>query len=714
MNLRSILVVIALIAGGAIFGAYQQPRTLLDGDDKEKEKLIIQATMRLIGGYHFSPKAIDDEFSKQVFDTYLDLLYGAKRFLTIEQYDLLDDYQFEIDDALTEPDLEFFDLSYELIRQGQQKVRDLYPGILDQPFDFSIDENIELDGEKLSYARDDEELRARWYDFLKYETLIRLAEKMDENEKADDAEGGKKSMAELEEEARTEVRDMMDDWFDRYDEARRSDHFELYLNSVTNTFDPHTDYFNPKRKDDFDITMSGRLEGIGARLQRDGSYTKITSIVPGGPAWKQGDLEVDDIIYSVKQDGEEPVDINGMHLDDVVSMIRGAKGTYVTLNVRKVTGDMMQIRIKRDEVILDEGLVRSVILENPGKVNKIGYIQLPRFYADFENPDGRSCAEDVKHELEKISDKNVDGIILDLRNNSGGSLNDVVEMSVLFIKEGPIVQVKSRKDEPYVFRDKDPDVRYAGPLIVMVNEYSASASEILAAALQDYGRAVVVGSKSTFGKGTVQRFYDLDRLIRNGDEFKPLGEVKLTMQKFYRINGGSTQLKGVTPDIILPDRYMYVDVGEKKLEYPMPWTVIDAVEYSQDVSDLSQLSKIVAKSKARVKASPVFEKVEENASRIRDLRDESDYPLHLEKYISLQKEQEEEASRYKDIFPEIEGLSISNLPEDMEAINLDSSRIARNDEWIKAIGKDAYIEECISIMKDMIYAGVAVVEPKRP
>ena len=713
MTLRSILIISALVMGGAIFGAYQ-PNTYGGGDDKEREKKIIEYTLRLIEARHFNPKAMDDAFSRMAFKTYIDRLDGAKRFLTIEQYDLLDDYEEQIDDALRRPNLEFFDLSYELIQNAQEKVRTMYPDILSRPFDFTIEEDIELDGENLEFAKDDAELRERWEHYLKYETLTRLADKLDEQEKEEDPEGGKKSLTELEQEARTDVAEMMDDWFKRFDEARRSDHFELYLNSITNTFDPHTDYFNPKRKDDFDITMSGRLEGIGARLQRDGSYTKVVSIVPGGPAWKQGDLEVEDVIYAVKQDGEEPVDINGMHIDDVVSMIRGDKETFVTLTVKKVSGEMMDIRIQRDEVILDEGLVRSVILKSPGKVDKVGYIQLPRFYADFENPDGRSCAEDVSLELEKLKDKNVDGIILDLRNNSGGSLNDVVEMSGLFIKSGPIVQVKSRDDEPYVFRDKDPEVRYSGPLIIMVNKYSASASEIIAAALQDYGRAVIVGSTSTFGKGTVQRFYDLDRISRADSEFEPLGDVKLTMQKFYRIDGGSTQLKGVTPDIILPDRYQYVDIGEKKLDYPMSWTKIAPVTYSQDVSDLSQLNSIVKKSGTRVSESPVFAKVEENAKRIERNRDHSVYSLQLDSYRSNEKARREEAKEFKNMFPKIENLMVENLPEDLESINLDSTRIGRNEEWIKGIRKDAYIDECISIMQDMIYAGVALVDPKRP
>jgi carboxyl-terminal processing protease len=711
MMMRVSIAILAIVFGGVFMGA-NIPVTQTGDGDGDKEKLIILYVMKLIQGYHFQPADVDDAFSRQVFKTYMKRLDGGKRFLTMGEYDLMDDYEEEIDDAIRDPDLEFFELSYELINEGVKKVKGMYPEILSRPFDFTIEENIELDGDKLEYAKDDAELRQRWKVYLKYETLTRLATKIDEQETEEDSEGGAKSVAELEVEARNDVEKMMNDWFQRLEEVRRSDRFETYLNSVTSTFDPHTSYFNPKRKDDFDIVMSQRLEGIGARLQRSGSYTKVTSIVPGGPAWKQGDLQVDDIIHAVSQEDEEPVDINGMHIDDVVGMIRGDKGTNVTLTVKKVDGDMLDITINRDEVLLDQGLVQSVLVEKPGEIGKLGYIKLPRFYADFENPDGRSCAEDVALEIEKLKKQNVEGILLDLRNNGGGSLADVVEMSGLFIKEGPIVQVKSRDKDPYVHRDKDKEVRYSGPLIVMVNEYSASASEILAAAMQDYDRAIIVGSKSTFGKGTVQRFYDLDRLTRGAAEFKPLGQLKMTMQKFYRIDGGSTQLRGVVPDIILPDSYSKIDIGEKEQEHPMPWTEVSKVDYTQDVVDLSSIGEIEKKSQGRVEASPIFQKIEGNADRVKRIRETSEYSLHLEDYQSAEKARDEETKQYRNMFEEIDGLVISNLPEDMEHIQLDSSRISRNEAWIQSIKKDVYIEECMAIMKDMITAGVVVVAGK--
>lgn len=680
------------------FAAFKSP------ENDDKEKLILRAVLTLMQDYHFINPPLDDEFSQKLFDIYMDRLDGMKRFLIVDDLDLLDDYQDSLDDFIKNDDLRFFELSYKLINKSIDKTRKWYPELLSQPFDFTIKDSIETDGEKRSYARNDDELKEFWRAYLKYETLTRLSDKMQDEEDATEVpEGGKKSVAELEAEARKDVVEVFDKWYERMDKVRRSDRFEMYVNSITNVYDPHSDYFNPKEKEDFDINMSGRLEGIGARLQMDDDFTKVVAIIPGGPAWKQKELEVDDKIFKVQQETEtEPVDVTGWLVDEVVTLIRGPKGTKVTLTVRKADGSVKEITILRDEVILDEGFAKSAILELDGEVGNIGYITLPKFYADFENPNGRSCAEDVEMEVKKLKQANVKGIILDLRNNSGGSLNDVVQMSGLFIEDGPIVQVKGRQTAPYVLKDKDDKVVYSGPLIVMVNTQSASASEILAAAMQDYGRAIIVGSKSTFGKGTVQRFFDLDKLPNLNNEFKPLGDAKITLQKFYRVNGGSTQLKGVIPDINLPDNQQFIDSGEKEMEYPMEWSEIAPVQYSQDIVDLHNIDAVKINSEARVKASAQFSKVLSNAMRIKDIREESVVPLQLDDYRALYMAREEESKEFKKSFGKIEYLKTQNLAVDLQTIQVDSSKIGRNEAWMESMGKDIYLEETLLIMKDLM------------
>ncbi len=673
-------------------------------DNGEKEKVILRFVYEILQRNHFKQISLDDEFSHRFYDTYLDRLDGMKRFLTIGDLDLMDDYRDSLDDAIRTDDLHFFDISYDRINKSIEKTRQWYPEILSQPFDFTRPDSIETDGAKRHFAKDDAELRQFWYDYLKYETLTRLAEKIkDQEEATEEPEGGKKSIAELEADARQDVREVFDDWYKRMDKVRRADRFEMYVNSMTSVFDPHSDYFNPKEKEDFNINMSGRLEGIGARLQMDGDYTKVVMIIPGGPAWKQKELEVDDKIFKVMQETQtEPVDVTGWLVDDVVGLIRGPKGTKVTLWVKKSDGSIKEITIVRDEVILDEGFAKSAILELEGEVGNVGYIQLPKFYADFENPDGRSCAEDVAIEVKKLKDAGVKGIILDLRNNSGGSLNDVVQMSGLFIEDGPIVQVKGREAQARPLVDKDAGVLYTGPLIVMVNSQSASASEILAAAMQDYGRAVIVGSTSTFGKGTVQRFLDLDQVVTGHDDMKPLGEVKVTLQKFYRVNGGSTQLKGVIPDINLPDNQQYIATGERELDYPMEWTEINPIPYGQDVYRINNMDSLRKKSENRIKASPQFSKVIANALRIKEYRDQTMVPLQLDEYRAEEIAREEESKAFKKAFGKINGLTPQNLAMDLPAIESDSSRIGRNQAWFDSMEKDIYLEETLHIMKDLM------------
>ena len=696
---------------------------------EEKDDLLLQTLLGGIKQLHYSPNKVDDSFSKEVFDLYMERLDNGKRWLTASEVSTLSAYQMEIDDAILDPDYEFFEKSIELKKAGLARAKSYYQEILKTPFDFTKAEDVELDGDKKGFAANENELKEYWRKSLKYDVMTRLATKLDEQEKARNQELDKmdkdgepkseddlkkemverdkilgKSTKELEQEVREKTVERYDDWFERLNQERRSDYMSNYLNAITNVFDPHTSYYLPKDKENFDINMSGTLEGIGARLQTGDEYTKVVSIIPGGPAWKGKELEVEDLIMKVTQGDnstEEPLDVTGLRIDDVVAKIRGKKGTEVILTVKRVDGSVKDISIVRDVVILDEGYAKSATLNHSEIIDNIGYIKLPRFYADFSRRGGKSCAVDVGKEIEKLNATNVNGIILDLRNNGGGSLRDVVDMTGFFIEEGPIVQVKARNRKPEVLTDDDANVQYDGPLIVMVNEFSASASEILAAALQDYGRAVIVGSNNTFGKGTVQRFFDLDSAIKGNDDLKPLGEVKMTIQKFYRINGGSTQLKGVTPDIILPDNFTYIKTGEQDNEHALEWTEIPAVDYAQNTYKLDNLSALKSKSQKRVANNEAFIKVNENAKRLKDQREDTNSPLSIADYRKKMKSLDEEAKKYDDIFEAIEGLNVENLKVDLADINVDESKKVRNEDWLKSIKKDAYIEEALHIMKDM-------------
>jgi len=696
MKLRSSIFVLILL--GAIFlGAYYP-----SVDSKEKEGVIFDTLLTILDRVHFSPKTIDDDFSEKAFETFLKYIDYGKRFLTQEDIDALQQYELLIDDQAMARDLSFFNASMEKLDLGFVKAKAFYKEVIEEDLPEDASAMIELDSEKKEWAQNDEQLKDFWRTSITYDYISDVYEiEEDQKELAEDETA--LTTEEIRTKAKDKVQERWDKWFVRMEKLRRSDRFESYLNTFTHLYDPHTDYYNPKEKQDFDINMGGKLEGIGARLSTEGDYIKVVDIIPGGPAWKGKKLEVDDKIMEVTQDGEDPVNVVGWRTDDAVQLIRGKKGTIVHLKVKKKDNTTPTITIERDEVIIDASFARSVIMDIPDAVENVGYIKLPKFYSSFERKGGNSCAEDIKLELEKLTAQNVNGIILDLRNNGGGSLNDVVKMSGLFIEDGPIVQVKPREKKPYVYQDTDSSVQWDGPLIVMVNSYSASASEILAAALQDYNRAVIVGSNSTFGKGTVQRFFNLDKAISGARDMKPLGEIKLTMQKFYRINGGSTQLKGVVPDIIFPDRFSFVDVGEKDYDYAMEWSEIAPVVYDQDVYQLSNIESLKAKSEARIASNDQFSLITESAKNIMEDKDDSQYPLSLKAFSSLMAEREFESEKYKDLMSDtLKTLVIENLDVDLEYINSDESRVGRNEDWIGGLYKDIYVEETLLIMRDMI------------
>jgi carboxyl-terminal processing protease len=696
MIFRSSLVITALLGLFFIKNFDQKPPV------NDKEALILQGIMETTKYVHLTPKTIDNSFSAFVYKTYLDRIDFQKRFLTQQDIDKLKVFEQQIDEQTNNRTFEFFNASLPMLDAGVLKGKKFFSEFIDQPMNFSKGDVIETDADKRTYAKNDNELKAQWKNIIQFEVMSKWFQLIKDQEGKENKEGNK-TEEELKEDAVKDVKKRFTDWFDRIAKLRRSDRLEVYFGTITNYYDPHTDYFSPKDKQDFDINMGGKLEGIGARLTTEGDYTKVFSIVVGGPAWKTKKLDDNDVILKVTQKGKEPVDIAGMRVDDVVQMVRGKKGTTVILTVRKKDNSVVDVSIERDEVQLEDNKAKSVLLNIPGKIQNIGYINLPSFYSSFETEGGNSCAADVAEEIKKLKAQQVNGIILDLRNNGGGSLNDVVDMSGLFIEQGPIVQVKGKESKPFLHVDKDKSVLYTGPLVIMVNQFSASASEIIAAAMQDYNRAIIVGSNSTFGKGTVQRFYDLDRGISGYDEFKPLGAVKMTTQKFYRINGGSTQLKGVVPDIILPDTYHYIKTGEKDYDNPLEWTEISSVPFSQNVVLIENKQKLIENSKGRVAESKDFQMVLESALQIKQNRDQTKYPLKINDYRSMINRKNEESKKFDNLFKnEIAGLDIKNLVVDMAKINRDESNIAKNQEFIKGLKKDIYIEETLFIIRDLI------------
>lgn len=681
-------------------------------NNKEKESVLMQNVLQILNRYHYQPQNINDAFSKKVFDIYLENIDGARRYLTQEDINQLDQYASKLDDQVKAGSFEFFDLSLKLFEAGVDKAERYYQKFIDEPINFSTEENIEFDPEKRGYAKNDVELEEYWRKYIKYQVMIRLEDKIEQQKKLQDKKETDqenketpkiKTEEELEREAREQVKEIFGRLFNIEDKKKRSNRLDLYINALAEVYDPHTQYFSPIEKEEFDIRLSGQYEGIGARLTQEGDYTKVTEIIPGGPAWKGKELEKNDLILKVAQGEEEPKDIYGLSTTEVVQFIRGKKGTEVKLTVRRVDGSEEIISLIRDVIVLEESFAKSLILDGTVEGEKIGYISLPSFYANFRDRNkGRFCSNDVAVEIAKLKQDKVDGIILDLRNNGGGSLEEVVQMSGFFIEEGPIVQANYRGKSPKIHRDSDESVLWDGPLVVMVNNFSASASEILAAALQDYDRAVIVGSNSTYGKGTVQMFLDLDRTVHGWEDFKPFGQVKITMQKYYRINGGSVQLRGVTPDIIFPNNFYYIKTGEKEQESAMEWTEIDPLKFKQDVFVVDNKEEIVKNSLERIKNNEAFQKVLENAKRLKEQRDETQYTLDLEAYSEYEANLEKESKAYGDLFNKKVNTGLTNPSKDNVEINADETKKARNEDWFKSVETDIYLNESINVIHDLI------------
>jgi len=682
-----------ILLSGFVFGIS------LKKENPNKDKLLLEIISYVLDRGHFDPKDINDVFSENAYMSYLENIDGQHRFFLKSDINSFNFYRHLIDDEIKNTQVEFFNLSFEKLMERMSQVEGFYKSLLETPFDFSIKDEINLDFKKASYANNLTELRSIWRKRLKLNALERFTSKKDEEvQKLEiDVSYVMKTDNELEVKAREIISENMDAFFERYNDLNRKDWFSIYINSIVLQFDPHTSYLAPNDKDRFDASMSGEFEGIGARLQKRNQEVKIVEVISGGPVWRDELLEIGDIILKVAQPNKEAVDISGMRLDDSIKLIKGPKGTQVILTIKRVDGSIEDVKVTRDVVILEETYARSSLITNDKE--SFGLIELPKFYVNFQDYNQRNAATDVKKELEQLKQKNVKGIILDLRNNGGGSLKTVVEMAGYFIKEGPVVQVKSTGGKKEVLKDIDPRIVWDGPLVILVNEFSASASEIIAAALQDYKRAIILGSKQTFGKGTVQNVFDLNRMITGGT-YGDLGALKVTTDKFYRINGRSTQLEGVKSDVVFPNRYAYVEMGEKDQDNPLAWDSISPALY-KTFEGLNNYEYSLSRSKQRVKDNPILTLIDEQALWIKKQQENYTYSLDFTSYKATRESNKTYSERFKKLGDYESSLEFQWLPEAGLQAEVNDDLIIKRKRWQKSLKKDIYISEAIEILKDL-------------
>jgi len=697
MKSRKGLVLLAAVLFGGLFFAFRYTGGGTDTVLSQRQRLL-SAVGSLLETQHYSPKNINNDFSKKLFRKFLDELDGDKSFFMQSDINALQKYELTLDDEIKGADIRFAPAVGVIYEKRLTEVTALYKDILAQPFDFTKEENAILDGSKQSYAANEAEQKDRWRKLLKYYTLERYADLVEQREQ----NKGKKDFqvktdTELEAEARTVVLKAMNKRFDRIkNTVKEEQRFNTFINSVTSLMDPHTDYFAPVEKRSFDEQMSGRFYGIGAQLTEDDFGVKIASVQPGGAAWKSGELAVNDVVLKVAQGAAEPVDVAGFATEDVVKLIRGNKGTEVRLTVKKSDGTIKVIAMQRDEIVLDETFARSAVVEEGGK--KIGYIWLPEFYADYERENGNRCAKDVAKEIVKLKKENIQGLVMDLRNNGGGSLYEVIQMVGLFINQGPVVQVRDRDGKANVYGDQRPGTLYDGPLAVLVNELSASASEIFAGAIQDYRRGVVIGSTSTYGKGTVQKTVPFGNIVDMNSGRTDMGAVKLTFQMFYRINGGSTQLKGIEPDIVLPDSYEYLKIREKDVPNALPWDQINKATYLTWHKDYGH-DLVIQTENERVKKNASLNLLRDNLVWLSKLNDKP-ASLNINKYRDLQKRIRSTVNQNTTLLRLSQEMNVAPTEVDKDKFfnNPDKNKGERYQAWLRSLKTDMHIGETIKVL----------------
>ena len=666
--------------------------------DPEKDKVLIFVLKNILTRGHFVEKDLNDDFSEKVYQEFINGLDPNKRYFTQEDLKEFSQYKYEIDNQLKNNDLTFYNLVYGRFLTKVKNAKSYYDALLKSPFNYKKNETINMDLEKVPFAVNNNELIDYWRKQLKLNVLSRVQEQQDlQKDKLEkDPTFKTKTFKALEIEARKEVLKNMNDLYLRIEELEHEDWFSTFLNSVVGAFDPHTTYMAPRIKERFDQDMSGKLEGIGARLFKKGIYTEVSELVSGGPAWKQGELEAGDTILEVAQGLEEPLDIVGMRLDDAIKFIKGKKGTEVRLTVKKkMDGSTKIISIIRDVVELEETFVKSSIVEKDGRT--FGVIDLPKFYIDFDEENFRNSTTDMTQEIERLKKQNIEGLVIDLRNNGGGSLQTAIEISGLFINKGPIVQVKYRGANAEIKKDTDAKIQWDGPLVVLVNELSASASEIFAAAMQDYKRAIIIGGKQTYGKGTVQSVLDLNRYHNLKED---IGALKMTIQKFYRINGGSTQLEGVHSDIMLPSRYSYLEIGERDLSNALKFDKVNPASYKL-WNNYANFNEVINNSKKRVGSNKYFKLIDANAKWLKSTQDDSLIYLNLEDYKKDLEDHKNQSLQFEDLKNFTTNLTYTSPIYEQALLSSDADLTEKREMWHKNLKKDIYIEEAINVLSEL-------------
>lgn len=680
-------------------------------NDDEKMQMIMINVKNALSYLHYSPKPINDAYSREVYDNYFESIDPAKRYFLQSDMEEFAKHKNQLDDYLNNGDLIFYKQTIDRLYQRVDEIDQMTQDILSKPIDLNEDDELILESKLKKSPANKQELYNEWKRYIKYNILQEIetmtSKEEAQKEKRDSVIAHKLkdtinvktlTLEEKKIKATEEIKDLMAHTFKRFKKRKKMDWFSVYMNAYTEIFDPHTNYFSPKDKEDFDSNFAGKVIGIGAQIQEKKGYLYMGPLVIGAPAWKSKQITEGDKILKVKsKPNTEATNVVGMLVDEAVRLIRGEKGTEVVLTLQKKDGSIKEVKLIREEVSIEDTFAKSIIV-NSSKGEKYGYIYLPSFNADFEDPSGRNASDDVKTEILKLKAQNIKGIILDVRNNGGGSLSEVVDIMGLFMKNGPVVQVKDGNGKINVLNNKTNTPIWEGPLVIMQNELSASASEILAGAVKDYKRGVVIGSPHSYGKGTVQTFVELNRFLRSSDDF---GSLKLTIQKFYRINGKSTQLKGVDADLMMNDFFSYSEIGEKYKDNALPWDQIPSANF--EPMNLFDLTKITSNSASRLAQNNTYQLLQESAQWREKLDKEEKITLNLTKFQELMKTRKEQIKKFKSLSKYDNQLKFTLHKDEEIRTKKDEVFAKKSESWIKNLKRDFYLQETINIMSELAH-----------
>lgn len=678
-------------------------------NDDEKMQTIMVSVKNTLSYLHYSPKPINDAYSKDVYKKYFEMVDAGKRYFLQSDMNEFAKHETKLDDYLNQGNLAFYKLTVDRLYQRVDEVDKMTKDIFSKPINLDEEETIILEPKVRKVPVTKQDQYNEWKRFIKYNILQEM-ESLNAKEEAQKAKKDSVIKNKLQdtiklniltldqkrEKATGEVKDLLSETFTRFKKRKKMDWFTVYMNSYTEIFDPHTNYFSPRDKEDFDVNFTGKVIGIGAIIQENKGNLYLGALTVGAPAWKSKQLSEGDKILKVKsKPNQEAVNVVGMLSDEAVRLIRGEEGTPVTLTVEKKDKTIKEVTMIREEVAMEDTYAKSIIINAPN-AKKYGFINLPSFNAEFEKTNGRNASDDIKNELIKLKGQKVDGVILDLRNNGGGSLTEVGDIMGLFMNAGPYVQVKDSGGKTQTLKNKTNNPVWTGPLVIMQNELSASASEILAGAMQDYGRAVVIGSPQSFGKGTVQTFVDLNRFLSTSDDF---GSLKLTIQKFYRITGESTQRKGIVSDLEMKDYFTYSEIGERYDDFALAWDKIQPVSFQK--STYFDADALKSKSTARMSNNANYQLMLDAAQWKEKLNKEESITLNQNKFFELMKQRKAQIKKFEALDKMNNGLKFALYPQDLTREKTDEGFKKKNEVWVKALTRDIYLQEAVNIVSDM-------------